>query len=215
MRVPLAAAWHASSNLRALALDVLRDRRYHLIEAAPAPQTWWQRLLGRFGAFLAGIWHALTAHVHVSGTQRGVLGAALLGIALLAMALVLWRALRSVQRDSASLAAVRALDRGETVGDVYAAASRAAQRGEFPTAVRLLFAAAIIALDLHGLLADDAGTTVGEFRRALRAKDAGAATDFDDLARLFTVIAYGDADADAATWERARGAYLALTARSG
>ena len=90
------------------------------------------------------------------------------------------------------------LELGRNARALYVQACTLAAGGNYAQAARLLFVAAVTALDLRGLMRDDASATVGELRRALRARDGALVPPFDEIAGPFVTAAYAERDVVAA-----------------
>jgi hypothetical protein len=183
--------------------------RYHL-GVAPARESWLQRL---FDA-IARWWHALVSHFHGGARAESIAGdvviVALVALLLyLIVRLVLAASIRrsAVSTDLESLVAERPEHR------MAREASRAAESGDFLTAVRLILQAAILLLDLRGKLHDDASATLSELRRQVHALGDSAANPFGEIAAAYTHGVYAQQPVEESLWRRSRSAYDAL--RSG
>jgi hypothetical protein len=214
---PSAPAWPMPPlGLRALAARELATAgRYRLaperLPAATPNDPWWLRAFDWLRDRWTQLWNAAFLRARLGRGGAIVIGDLLIAAAVLVILFVSYRLLaefaferRSRRRSLESIvlpADARAL---------YAGACERARHGEYGAASRLLFAAAISALALRGVVRDDRSATVGEFRNAVRRGDAGLVSFFDAVAAAFVTSAYAELPVEAAEWERARRAYLAL-----
>lgn len=209
-----AVAWNARA---AAAAELAHPGRYDLVppKTAARQKSLWERALDWIGKQWDRLWNALFGKVKVSQNERGAFGDLALAIVLLALIVAVVRLLAGVQIERASRrgGAHEALGAQRSARALYWEAAALADRGDYAHAVRVLFMAAVTALDLRGVMHDDAGATVGELRRELRARDARLAEPFDRVAGSFVAAAYAEAPIGDADWRRARDAYADLTAR--
>jgi hypothetical protein len=199
------------ASIHALAAGELRvPGRYRLGETAALPrgQTWWERLASWLGDRWSAFIKALFGRARLNPKVAGAIGDAIVGLLVLVVAAAGIRIILVYGRRSARASAVRALAPGADASMLYAMASERADCGEFAAASQLLFRATLALLDVRGTLRDDASATVGEIRLRLPARDVVSA--FDAIARAFVAGTYAERPLDAAQWERARDAYLAL-----
>ncbi len=199
----------------AVARAILSDSsRYHLAlsHVRVRPKSWLQNgfewVRDRYDALV----HALAAHVHVSRTESFALGGLVIAVLAVVMGVAAFRLLRELNPETVRPARTNAIESGPDARALYARSLRAAQAGQFARATTLLFAAAVAGLDLRGTLRGDPSATVGEFRRALRARDATLLPKFDAIARPFTAAAYAERSIDEAEWTSARAAFAQLVA---
>lgn len=155
----------------------------------------------------------LGAHLHVSRSGGGLAGDILLGLSVIIIAAVGARLLMALQishdrRESSTLVTSTRSARG-----FAAAAAHAAERGDFSSAVRLTFAAAVTAFDLLGIGDGRESATINEMRHALRTVNAEAEPAFVALARAYSAAAYAEEPVDRGVWQRAHDAYAALSER--
>lgn len=199
------------ARLHPLAVEELSvPGRYHLRDAVAAPRakTWWERLMDWLGDRWNALINALFGRARVNPKVAGAVGDIVIALLVLAVAAAAVRIVVVYGRRSRRAGSVRALAPDADAATLYAMAAKRADRGEFAAASQLLFRATLALLDVRGTLRDDASATVGEIRRRLPARDVVSA--FDAIARLFVAGTYAERPLDAAQWERARDAYLAL-----
>jgi hypothetical protein len=161
---------------------------------------------------VADFFHALFGRVHVAGGALSIAGIAIVVVCVLALiAVSVSLALRlQLERTRASRVAPIAPVRS---AQAYANdAARAAAQGDYARAVRALFIAAVVSLDVNGMVADDSGATVNELRRALAMRHAGLVPAFSDIARAYTSAAYAEMPLDRDAYERASSAYAQIEA---
>lgn len=133
-----------------------------------------------------------------------LLGAGAVGLLYLLVRIVAWYTMRAT--TYAARGAGTALDAIRSAAELRADARAAAARGAYREAARLLFTAALRALDEVGRMRYDAALTPGEYRRAVRDPR------FDVLAREATVALFATREPDAALVERMERAYDGLFA---
>jgi hypothetical protein len=121
--------------------------------------------------------------------------------------LVVARQARMARSDVAGMPLAKHAGADET----YDAACAAARTGSYGLAVALLFQAALLALDSSGRVPYDPARTAGEYRRAVRRSDAGAAGAFETLVRAFTYAAYAQSPAGERDWRDADAAYVSMS----
>lgn len=210
-----ADTWNARA---AAAAELAHPGRYDLAppKTAVRQKSLWERAMDWLGKQWDRFWNALFGKVNVSQRERGVFGDLALAIVLLALIIAVIRLLAGAQLERAARrgGAHEALGSQRSARALYWEAAALADRGDYAHAVRVLFLAAVTALDLRGVMRDDAGATVGELRRTLRARDARLAEPFDRVANPFVAAAYAEAPIGDAEWQRARDAYADLTAQN-
>lgn len=208
-----AVAWNARA---AAAAELAHHGRYHLTppKTAARQKSLWERAMDWIGKQWDRLWNALFGKVKVSQNERGAFGDLALAIVLLALIVAIVRLLAGVQIERAARrgGSHEELGAQRSARALYWEAVALADRGDYGHAVRVLFMAAVTALDLRGVVRDDAGATVGELRRELRARDARLAEPFDRVANPFVTAAYAESPIGDAEWQRARDAYADLTA---
>ena len=201
---------------RATARALLTNPAYVLVEGqpqTPRAKTLWQRfidwLVEQFEAIFGGIFKAAAARPIIGD----IIAATMLLLAAIGVSLVFYRLGRSAAarwRRRASEDVGEELARPADPDELYAAACRAAGRGQYARAVALLFQASLVALDRAGAVTYDPARTAGEYRRAVRRALAGAAGPFDGLARAFTLAAYAERPVSESDWSQSSGAYASL-----
>ncbi len=199
---------------KTLARTILSDtRRYQLTRphAVPHAESWLERVLDWVNGFWERLIRALAAHVHVSKGAGLTIGHVVLALFAVAFVVLAARLLAPLLSGTGSAAAPGgATETSPDANALYRSSLDAAARGDLARAAALLFASAVAALDLRGVVREDAGTTVGEFRRELRARDARLLPAFDEIARPFTAAAYAERRITREEWEGGRRALLAL-----
>ncbi len=199
---------------KTLARTILSDTwRYRLTlpRAVPHAKSWLERVLDWVNAFWERLVRALAAHLHVSKGVSLTIGHVVLAFFAVAFVVLAARLLASLLRGTGSAAAFGGTaEASPDANALYRSSLDAAARGDFARAAALLFASAVSALDLRGVVREEAGATVGEFRRALKARDARLLPAFDEIARSFTAAAYAERSITREEWERGRQALLAL-----
>jgi len=192
-----------------LARSIVADRRYRIQpDVKPAEPWWhpiWQWIRDRLHDLFHGIGHVASG-LGLPAEMIGVvlLGAGGVGLVYLLVRLVAWYTMRTSVR--APRAGAVALDVIRTAAELRAEARAAAARGAYRDAARLLFFAALRALDEAGRIRYDAALTPGEYRRAVRDPR------FDVLARDATVALFATDEPDGALVERMERAYDGLFA---
>jgi hypothetical protein len=189
--------------------------RYQLREVSPTPQepSMWDRFTGWLNDEVQRIWNALFGHVHIGSTASTAIGDVITAVIAIIVLLVVFRMLVSLQieRTARRRTANSALEIRRNAHALYLQACELAQRGEYAIAARVLFLAAVVALDLRGLIRDDASSTVGDVRRRLCTENALLVPPFDDVARAFVTAAYAEAPIGAEEWSTANDGYRTLT----
>jgi hypothetical protein len=97
-----------------------------------------------------------------------------------------------------------------TCDELYAAARDAARAGRFSAAIALLFQASLMQLDQRGTVRYDPSRTAGEYRRLVMRKASAASSDFEGLARAFTLAAFAQAPLGEPDWVQAEASYRSL-----
>jgi hypothetical protein len=205
----------ATTDLRAAAAaELAHPGRYQLADRLlkPREKTLWERFWQWVGDTWNRFWNAMFGRVHLGPNGSLAFGDVLLVLVGVALLFAIFRFLVNLQieRDARNRSAYQSLDVQRSAHALYARASSLAAQGAFGEAIRALFAAAVVALDLRGVMHDDVSATVGDMRRELRARDASLAPSFDRVAREFVAAAYAEQPMKAQDWERAREGYAAL-----
>jgi hypothetical protein len=204
------SAWRDDPD--ALARAIVRDPRYRGHVDAPPGTPWWhpivQWIRDRLHDLFHGIGHVASG-LGLPAEMVGIvlLGAGAVGLVYLLVRLVAWYTMRTNVYARERGGGI-ALDAIRSAADLRAAARAAASRGAYREAARLLFGAALRALDELGRIRYDAALTPGEYRRAVRDPR------FDVLAREATVALFATREPDAALVERMEDAYDGLFARA-
>ena len=205
------SSWDARA---AASAELAQPDRYRLAapKTAPRRQSLWERAMDWVGRQWDRLWKALFGKVRITRAERGAFGDIALAIVLLALVVAVIRLLAGAQleRSSRRRGSSVSLEPQRSARALYWEAVALADRGDYARAVRVLFLAAVTALDLRGVMRDDVGATVGELRRALRARNPRLAEPFDRVAGPFVAAAYAEAPIGSAEWQRARDAYADL-----
>lgn len=207
---PRPAGWLEELAKRELAVA----GRYRATESAVAPPqpSWWDRLWTWLGDRVRQLIETAFGRARLGPAQANVLAYGLLALATLTLTLVAVRMVAAIQFDRRGRArAVAPLAVAPAARDLYAAACRCAESGDHARAARLLFAAAVAALELRGDVRNRRSATVGDLRGSLRSRDASLVPSFDAIARPFVTSAYAERPVRLDEWEAARIAYLSLT----
>jgi cbb3-type cytochrome oxidase subunit 3 len=204
----VSAPW-AQGDPDAVARTILAEPRFHAVSEGPPPKS----LLDIIFDKLAELWRALTkplGHLVGNPTLTTVLGFTVLALALLFLAVVVWRFTRASARRRvvAERAASVALAPDGNARALRDRALAAAAAGRYREAAGLLWASALRALDERGRVRFDAARTPGEWRRAVRDPD------FDALARDAVTALFAERGVDAALVERMRAEYDAVVGRA-
>ncbi|HTX59117.1 MAG TPA: hypothetical protein VMH02_05515 [Verrucomicrobiae bacterium] len=194
------------------ARELAAPGRYHLTEAPQRPRTsWWARFWTWIAEQLRKLFSALFGRAHISRGGAAAIGDVLIALAAAVLLFAVWRLLAQLQfaRERGRTSA-EALAEPLDARAFFARAQAAASAGDLALASRLLFVAAVLALDLRGAVANDPSATVGDLRRALRARDAALLGAFDAVAGPFVCSAYAERPVAPSDWARARAAFFAL-----
>ncbi len=178
-----------TGDARSRAADILSRPEYADLDAELDPPLWARAIQWILDRLPEG-----------TGTAFGIIGLLVL-LAVTALALTSGR--RQVRRGRELREVEPDTPDGTSPAELERAAVDAARRGDYSTAVRLRFAAAVLRLGERGALDTATAATSGAVRRALPSDDV------DRLATTFDRVAYGNAEADAAdatdaeqTWPR-------------
>ncbi|HVA27755.1 MAG TPA: DUF4129 domain-containing protein [Candidatus Baltobacteraceae bacterium] len=197
--------------VRAVRTELATPGRYHLHPTLLRERQSWFTIAFRYVAqAVARLEHAIASRVHVGAGATSAIGDLLLLGALLGVGFVAARLLLSMQLER-EMRDVHALLPARSAQALARAASDAAERGDYARAIRLLFAAAVVLLDLRGVVADDESATINELRRSLRARDSQAESPFAAIAGVYTAAVYAEHRIDEGAWASARDAYARLT----
>lgn len=205
---------HPPRDVAAAASRILAQPAYRTARTGPAPapqRTLWDKILGwivaQIGKLFMGLAQA-TAGVPLLGS---VFAIALITVAVIGLAYIGFRIADglALRRKTVSIDG-EALTPNISADQLHAAAVSAARDGAYARAIALLFHASLLQLDRTRSVQYDAARTPGEYRRLVRAKAPPIASDFDALARVFTLAAFADARVDEADWTAARSSYRSL-----
>jgi hypothetical protein len=184
---------------------------YHLHPTATAqPSPFWIALQWLYERYIA-FEHALAAKLKLGAGARDLLGDALVLLCVLVVGIALARLLASLQGEYGARGAPSPLARSRSAHAIVIAAGDAAASEDYARAVRLLFTAAVVLLDMRGVLSDEESATINELRRAFHRRGRGDEAAFEEIARLYTDAAYAESLLDARAWTRAHDAYQSLS----
>jgi Domain of unknown function (DUF4129) len=196
--------------VRAVRTELATPGRYHLHAAvANAGHSWLWYLFHWVSDAFARFLNALASRMHLGRQGAATIGDLLVFGSMLLVAFVAARLMLSMQLERSAYGA-RDLSPARSAQALSRAASEAAAAGNYGQAIRLLFAAAVVMLDLRGVVHDDESATVNELRRALRARGGAVEAPFAAIARTYTDAAYAERAIDEGAWQRARDAYAQL-----
>ena len=139
----------------------------------------------------------------VTGDGASVLGWIVLLASVVAIALLLARLGRTVQRDPARATSV-SVERARTAAQWVDEAERLEAEREWKLALRCRFRALVTSLVEQGRVDDVPGRTAGEYRAQIDDALADAAADFAEATYLFEDAWYGDEPTGPAENERFR-----------
>jgi len=196
--------------VRAVRSELATPGRYHLhAPTTPEHHSWLWYAFHWVSDTLTRFEHALSSRLHLSPQSSALIGDVLVFGSMLLVAIVAARLLISMQLEGGR-AEVHALAPARNAQAISRAASEAAAAGDYARAIRLLFAAAVVMLDLRGVVHDDESATVNELRRALRSRGGDVEAPFAAIARTYTDAAYAERAIDETAWRQARDAYARL-----
>jgi hypothetical protein len=205
-----------SASLRAAAAAELAvPGRYDVRDASVAQpgRTPWERFIDWLGKQWNRLMDALFGHVRLGGSGSAIFGDLLIFLVGCALVTVVARFLIVLQIDRAGRSTAFApLEHQKNAHALYLQACALARDGVYDVAVQRLFLAAITALDLRGVLRENASATVGDMRRILRSRNAALISPFDEVAAPFVDATYAELPIVESGWAQARDAYARLTA---
>jgi hypothetical protein len=207
----------APPDLRALARSELATPgRYRLTEpVATGAQPWWARVWEWMADRWSRLWSAVFRHVHVGAQQAADIGDALLVVISLVLIFVAVRLLMNL-RFLRPVPRLESSPRNPPPSPavLYRQACTAAQAGDYGGATLLLFAATVTLLALRGTFEAARSATVGDLRRALRARNIAMLPFFDEVATPFVQRAYAERAVGEPQWLCARAAFERLSENS-
>lgn len=192
--------------VRAVRAELTIPGRYQLHVAAQR-KSWFDLLLQKLDELYEAFIHAIARSIHIGPNVAAAIGDIVAVALVLAVAVVIARLLAGMPSDESAFGDAEALLPQRNAQALARAAGEAASRGEYARAVRLLFGASVVLLDLRGVVHDDESATINELRRKLRARAAEATEPFGVIARAYTAAAYAERGVDEATWLDAARAY--------
>ncbi|MEO6835189.1 MAG: hypothetical protein ABI231_04705 [Candidatus Tumulicola sp.] len=206
-------------NLGALAARELATAGRYRVAASRRPAAtpgtpWWMRVLDWLRDGWTQLWSAAFGRARLGRGGAIVIGDLLIAGALLSILFASYRLLSEFAFERRSRGeSLEPIGSPADAGALYREACERARVGEYGTASRLLYNATVSALALRGVVRDDRGATVGDFRRVLRHGEAALVLPFDAVSAAFVTSAYAELPVEASQWERARLAYLSLAGR--
>jgi len=205
----------AAPDLEALVRRELNaPGRYRIARPALPSEAdpWWLRGWHWFTDRWQQFWNALFGRAHIGKGQAASIGDVLLVAVALLLGFVLIRLLRDLQFTRRSAAAqIEPLTERASPRALYNSACDAAARGDYGTAALVLFRAFVLLLDRRGTVTVTSSATVGDVRRALRARGAALVTSFDTVAAPFVQRAYAERPISEPQWSAAEKAFVALS----
>jgi hypothetical protein len=198
--------------VRAVRAELATPGRYHFATPHGVRHSWLRIAFGWLADRYKELVEALSKHLHVGPRGLSLTGDVLVVVSVLVVALAGARLLIELQTERSQRAAAIPLAPARSAHALSRLAAQAADAGEYTSAIRLLFAAAVTLLDLRGVLHDDESATVNELRGEVRERRAAAEAPFVEIARAYTAAAYAEEAPDARSWENARSAYQRLNA---
>lgn len=200
-------------DLRALAERELAVPGWYRL-ASPAGEAWepwWMRIWEWVSERWQRLWSAIFARVHVARAAAASIGDVLLVLVGLLLIFVVVRLLTNFHlARSTALLELTPLEGRPSARALYREACSAATRGDYGGAAVLLFAATVALLDRQGTVEAARSATVGDFRRALRRRNAALIPTFDAVAAPFVQKAYAERAVDELQWRHAREAFESL-----
>lgn len=200
-------------DAQALAREILSQNRFR-VHAASAQRTAWDMFWDWLRARWSQMWDALFSHVHI-GKTAGSLIADAVAFALIALVLVIAARLVLGSLRDARRADARPLEPRPDPHEIYLRSRAAAARGDYRSALAALFAAALLRLQLLGVIGDDPSRTVNQWRRAVAGSHPALASEFDAIALPFVSATYAERPALREQWLDAENAYAGLPDVSG
>lgn len=197
--------------VRAVRAELAVPGRYHFSSPHGVRRSWLELAFGwvseRYKEFL----DALSRHLHVGPRGVALFGDVLIVLSVIAIGYVAARLLIALQLERSAHARTAGFAPARSAHALYVRATESAGAGDYTRAVRMLFAAAVVLLDLRGVVRDDESATVNELRREVRRRNTSAEEPFVSIARAYTAAAYAEESLDARTWDAVRAAYLQLS----
>ncbi|HLY02854.1 MAG TPA: hypothetical protein VKR56_10225 [Candidatus Cybelea sp.] len=211
---PAPAPFASPPDLRGLAQrEFAVNGRYQIADSAvvAAAEPWWLQAWDWVYKRWQRFWELLFARVSVGPEGAASLGDVLLVLVGILMIFVVVRFLESLQIErSRSAPPAAPLQESPAPRALYKQACNAAGRGDYGTAVLLLFAAMVALLERQGAVDATLSATVGDLRRELRARNARLVAPFDAVAAPFVQEAYAERAVDEPQWHQARDAFAML-----
>ena len=210
--LPVFGAHRPPFEPHALARTILSEPRFQVRVSAPARKTWWDVLVGWLGDRWHDLLGAFGKHIHVSAGVSVATGDIVIVVVAALVIFVAVRLLSQYIAEGVSQAGtLRAVASRAGAAELYEMSLEASRRGDYGSAVSLLFRASLAVLDLRGVVHDDPSSTVNESRRQVRRTEPRLVEPFDVLSRAFTAVVYADVPVSQTQWANAREAYLRLS----
>jgi hypothetical protein len=194
--------------VRAVRAELAIPGRYHL-HTAVVQKSWLVRLIDWVGDLYQKYIGAIISHIHVGPAGATIVGDMMIVIALGIVVYAGARLLISLNIADDRLGSGTLLP-SRNAQALARTAAAFAEGGDFARAIRTLFSAAIVLLDLRGVVADNESATINQFRRALRNRASGAEVPFGEIARAYTIVAFAEEPIGEPLWTKAREAYAAI-----
>jgi hypothetical protein len=215
MQAPSTVPVQSSAELRATAArELAAPGRYDLTErqVRPREKTLWERFWDGARDLYDKFWNAVFGRIHLGPQGSLAFGDAMIALFATIVLVVGVRLLIGLQieRSARNRGKFEAIEVSRSAHALYLQACDLAKNARFAMAVRVLFLAAVVALDLRGVLRDDASATVGDLRRTLRERDGRMVPPFDEVADAFIAAAYAEREILSDEWQRALDGYRAL-----
>lgn len=191
----------------ATARNILADPRFRMYVQGQPRKTWWDVLTAWLGDRWNQLIDAFAHRVHVGANASIAAGDVILIAASILVLVVLVRLVAGYVREAPTIQGATLLCPHITAQALYAQSIQAANRGDYASAVALVFRAALAALDVRGVVHEDPSLTVNECRREVQRRAPRFVVPFDTIARAFTSAIYAEALATPTQWNAVRDAY--------
>lgn len=195
----------------ALARQILSEHRFRVGNTSAPPQrAWWDVVLSWVGDRWNELMTAFSTHVRLGSAGTILVGDIVLIAIVAVVVVVLLRLVSNTIADTPLARGAAPLPRKLRAGALYEESLRHASAGEYACAIPLLFRAAIVSLDVRGVIRDRPSLTVNETRTALRAQAVQCIDPFEVLSGVFNDALYAERAVTADQWARARDAYASI-----
>ena len=173
-------------------------------QIAHVQKSWWQRLWDTLWNAWSKLLKALFARAKLGAGVEQSFGDVLIAFVILLVLGLSIKLVLSARGERGRGDDVRALGLARDARELFGRACQAAAAGNRGVASHLAFLAVIVALDLGGIVSDEASATVGDVRARLSQTQPGLLGPYDLVARAFTTSAYAESPVDEPTWDAAR-----------